>query len=169
MKLSEHFTKEEMIASSVAKVKKISNEPTETHLKTLKHTCEYLLEPLRKFLSETYKTTVYIGINSGYRSKALNTALGGAKNSQHMTGEACDCRFYIKVCGVKKIIPYLEVYERIKEYVEQGKLSIDQCIYEVSGNSVWIHVSHSAWGKSKDRRQFLKYNNGKYVLDKVIK
>ena len=53
--LSEHFTLDEMIYSDTAKAKKINNSPTEIHKKVLKHTCQYLLEPLRALLNEKYK------------------------------------------------------------------------------------------------------------------
>ena len=54
--LSKNFTLEELTYSDTAKAKKISNLPTEVHKKTLKHTAQYLLEPLRNLLNEKYKT-----------------------------------------------------------------------------------------------------------------
>ena len=56
MNLTQHFTKEELIYSDTAKKCKINNEPNEIQLKVLKHTCEYLLEPLRKLLNQKYIT-----------------------------------------------------------------------------------------------------------------
>ena len=53
--------------------------------------------------------------------------------------------------------------------VKEKKISVDQCIQEKSGNAQWVHISHSAWGKTRDRRQFLKYNGKSYLLDTVIK
>ena len=165
-KLSEHFTLSEFTYSETADAKGINNSPTSVHLNTLKHTCGYFLEPLRKLLKEHYGCKVIIKITSGYRSKALNNVIPGASlTSQHCTGEAADMNFY-KVIGGKRIyIEVLEVYELVKKWVRAGKLSVDQCIYEVSGQSIWLHGSHSAWGKTRDRKQFLKYKNGKYTLD----
>lgn len=163
--LSQNFTKEEMIASDTAKAHGITNEPTEAHLKTLTHTCQYLLEPLRALLNDYYRCKVYVCINSGYRGRQLNTLVGGVSNSQHCTGEAADIRCYKVVNGVKLLIKPLEIYELIKKFVRGGRLSVDQCIYEQSGASIWVHVSHSAWGKTKDRKQFLHYKNGRYTVD----
>jgi hypothetical protein len=164
-KLSEHFTLEEMTYSDTAKAKKISNIPTNAHLCTLTHTCLYLLEPLRDLLIKTYNCQVIICINSGYRGKELNKAVNGVSTSQHCSGEAADIRCYKVINGTKTLIPYADVYEHIKEYVYNGLLSVDQCILEQSGSAIWVHVSHSAWGKTKDRRQFLKYKNGRYTTD----
>ena len=173
--LSEHFTLEELIYSDTAKAKKISNVPTVIHKKTLKHTCEYLLEPLRALLNEKYKTyggkkvkNVSLKVTSGYRSWALNKAIpGSSKTSMHCEGSAVDCKAVIRfVDGTKKEIPYTELYENIKAWVKAGKLSVDQCIQERNkAGATWVHISHSASGKAKDRKQFLKYNGSTYVLD----
>ena len=172
--LSPNFTLEEMIYSDTAKAKRINNSPTEVHKKVLKHTCQYLLEPLRALLNAKYKVykgkkvkQVGLKVTSGYRSAALNAAIpGSSKTSQHCKGEAADLQAKIVFTdGTSATLPYTELYENIKQWVKEGKLSVDQCIQEKSGTSVWVHASHSAWGKSKDRRQFLKYLNGKYTLD----
>ena len=163
--LSEHFTLEEMTYSDTAKAKGIKNIPTDVHKNTLKHTCQYLLEPLRTLLAGSFGTKVYVYINSGYRGADLNKAVGGVKTSQHCTGEAVDIRCYKVVGKVQTLIQPIEIYNLVKTYVKAGALSVDQCIYEVSGSSIWVHLSHSAWGKTKDRKQFLKYTNGTYTTD----
>lgn len=160
MNLTKHFTLEKLIHSDTADSLKIDNTPTEVHLKILKHTCEYLLEPLRKLLNEHYGDACIL-ITSGYRSSKLNKAIGGAKNSQHSKGEAVD----IQVVANKKRIPHSETYELIKKWVKEGVLSVDQLISEESGSSKWVHISHSSWGKTKDRKQFLIYKNGIYTQD----
>ena len=173
-RLSEHFTLEELIYSDTAKAKGIKNTPTPTHKKTLIHTCIYCLEPIRGLLNVKYRVYkgkkvkgVSLRITSGYRSAELNKAVGGASNSQHCTGEAADIEaVIIYTNNVKAVLPFTELYEDIKEWVKQGRVSVDQCIQEVSGSAKWVHVSHSAAGRTKDRRQFLKYNNGKYTEDK---
>lgn len=163
--LSEHFTLEEMIASDTARARGIDNSPTEFHKKILIHTCQYLLEPLRKYLGEYYGTKVIICINSGYRSAKLNTAVGGSDTSQHCKGEAVDIRCYKYVGKIQKLIPHEELFAVIKKFVKESKISVDQCILEISGGAIWTHISHHNAGRTKDRRQFLRYNNGKYVLD----
>ena len=177
--LSKHFTLEELVASDTAKAKKISNLPTEVHKKVLKHTCEYLLEPLRTLLNEKYKTycrknvkKAYVHINSGYRSEALNRVIpGSSKTSGHCKGEAVDLKVIIMFeDGTKKDLPYTDLYESIKAWVKAGKISVDQCIQERNkAGATWVHASHSASGKTKDRKQFLKYNGSTYALDTWLK
>lgn len=169
--LSPNFTLEELTYSSTAKAKGINNTPTEVHKKVLKHTCVYLLEPLRALLNEKYKEYkgkkvkyVSIKITSGYRGPVLNKAVGGAATSQHCKGEAVDCEVTLNfVDGTKQVLPYTELFKDIKTWVKAGKISVDQCIQEKSGNAVWIHISHNAAGKTRDRKQFLIYLNGKYT------
>lgn len=172
--LSPHFTLEELTVSDTAKKYKISNLPTPIHEKTLVHTCQYLLEPLRALLNNKYKSYdnkkvkyVSIRITSGYRSAALNAKVGGVKTSQHLSGEAIDCEAKVVFQdGTSKVLPYTELYADVKAFVKAGKLSVDQCIQEKSGSAVWVHVSHSAAGKTKDRKQFLIYNGKTYKEDK---
>ena len=178
-KLSENFTLDEFLYSETAIAKKISNKPTAIHKKIMKHTCEYLLEPLRKLLNEKYKEykgkkvkQVTIKVTSGYRSEKLNTAVGGSSTSGHCKGEAADIEARIVYTnGAKVVLPYTELYENIKVWTKAGKISVDQCIQEATfdkNNKIWIywvHVSHNNAGKTRDRRQFLKYKNGMYSLD----
>lgn len=181
--LSQNFTLDEMLFSETAKNKGISNSPTDVHKKVLKHTCQYLLEPLRALLNTKYKSYrgkavkyTILNVTSGYRSEKLNKAVNGASSSQHCKGEAADIEAVLVFTdGTKKVLFYNELYEDIKSWVRAKKLSVDQCIQERSYNkktgvwAYWVHVSHSSWGASKDRKQFLKYNNGIYGLDCVLK
>ena len=92
IRLSEHFMLSEFTRSSTAERLGICNEldpfyPTHKDIiANLKRLCEEILEPLRAFAGQP------IIIGSGFRCPALNKAVGGVKNSQHMTGEACDIR-----------------------------------------------------------------------------
>ena len=176
--LSAHFTLEELTYSDTAKAKKISNLPTEAHKKNLRHTCEYLLEPLRALLNEKYKTyggkkvkNVVLKITSGYRSWALNNAIAGAsKTSMHCEGCAADCKAVIVFTdNSKKELPYTELYENIKAWTRAGRMSVDQCIQERSSSgAVWVHISLKP--QLKDcRKQFLKYNGFTYKLDVWMK
>lgn len=176
-KLSEHFTLAELTYSDTAKARKIDNTPTELHKKVLKHTAEYLLEKIRTLLNEKYKEYkgkkvkyVALKITSGYRSERLNVAVKGSNTSQHLKGEAADIEaILVYPNGVRKAIPYNELYEDIKAWTKVGKMSVDQCIQERSGAITWVHVSHSSWGASKDRKQFLKYDKGMYMMDCILK
>jgi len=60
-----------------------------------------------------------LSINSGYRSPAWNKHVGGAKNSQHKMGTACD----FNISGVRPATVRKKVEELIKEgKVKQGGL-----------------------------------------------
>ena len=166
MQLTEHFTLEELIYSDTAKRLGINNTPPLVYENTLKHTCQYFLEPLRALLNIKYVGRVINGktvkqvsyrITSGYRSEKLNTKVGGVKNSQHLTGEAVDGEaVFIFTDGSKQVLNYMALFSDIKQFVADGLLSVDQCIQEKSGNIVWVHTSYSAMGASKNRKQFLK-------------
>ena len=179
MNLSRNFTLEELTYSETARKYGVKNEPTKTHLKTLIHTCEYFLEKLRYLCNQTYikwngkkVISVYIKITSGYRSKALNSALKKAgykpsATSQHCTGEAIDFDVYCMTEDkIRYRIPYTQAYEDIKKWVKEGRLSVDQLICERDGNSCWIHASYKAAGATVNRKQFLKFDGSKYVEDK---
>lgn len=168
-RLSEHFLLSEFTHSETAIANGIKNNPTKVHLKTLKHTCEYCLEKLHKLLSEHYNARIAITITSGYRSKTLNTKIKGSKTSQHLDGSAADIKAEVVLKGKRILIGYNALYELIKMWVKQGKMSVDQCILEKSGDAVWVHISHSPSGSTVDRREFLKYNNGKYTLDCILR
>lgn len=170
MQLSEHFTLEELTYSDTAIKNGIENKPTDNHIKVLTHTCKYLLEPLRKLLNEAYGCPVVIKITSGYRSKLLNSKIKGASLvSEHCKGQAVDIEA-VKIKNSKRTtIPYTELYAKIKGWVKEGKISVNQCIQEKSGNSHWVHVSHSAWGRTVDKKEFLIYDNGIYRVDCRLK
>ena len=176
-KLSENFTLEEFTYSETAIAKKISNKPSSFHKKILKHTCQYLLEPLRKLLNEKYKEykkkkvkEVGIKITSGYRSPMLNAAVGGATTSQHVQGCAADIEAVLVFTDGKKVVlPFNELYEDIKAWVKNKDLNVDQCIQEQnSAGAKWCHVSLPQ--QIRDcRKQFLKYNKGMYSMDCILK
>lgn len=75
-----HFTISEL---SVTK-QKLPNIPDKVAESNLIKLVENVLDPLRELYGKPIK------INSGYRSQKVNAAIGGAKNSEHMTGCAAD-------------------------------------------------------------------------------
>ena len=79
-----YFTIKELCKSATAEQLGIDNSPNSEIVNNLKQLVEYILDPLR----ERYGKPIHI--NSGYRCPALNKAIGGAKNSQHITGLAAD-------------------------------------------------------------------------------
>ena len=141
MKISEHLDLSEVTRSETAKRKGISNEPTAEHLENFKKLAENIFEPIRNHFN------VPIHISSGYRSKALNTSIGGSLTSQHCSGEAID----IDMDGSSNGVTNKMVFDFIK-----ANLNFDQMIWEFgnSNNPDWVHVSYESTGKQ--RKQILK-------------
>jgi zinc D-Ala-D-Ala carboxypeptidase len=141
MKLSEHLDLAEVTRSDSAKRKGISNMPTPEHLENFKKLALNIFEPIRKHFG------VPIIISSGYRSKALNTAIGGSLTSQHCTGEAID----IDMDGTANGVTNKMVFEYIK-----ANLNFDQLIWEFGTKDApdWVHVSFESTGKQ--RKQILR-------------
>lgn len=79
-----NFTLNELTASTTAAAKKISNQPDAIQRANLQKLIDKVLQPLR----EAYGKPIII--NSGFRSVALNAAVGGVKTSQHVKGQAAD-------------------------------------------------------------------------------
>src|SRR5882672_9303456 len=82
--LSPHFTLTELTNSEIALRKGIDNSPSEAIVANLTRVCAEMLEPIRNVLG------VPLHINSGYRCREVNTAVGGAVNSAHIDGRAAD-------------------------------------------------------------------------------
>ena len=132
MNLSKNFSLNEVCRSNTARVKGLPNVPNAEQVKNLQQLCENVLQPLRDYLGEP------VVINSGFRSQAVNMAVGGAKNSQHTKGEAADikCKDFLYA---KKIYTWI-----------MDNLQFDQLILESKGKTVWVHVSFRA---SRPNRQ----------------
>ena len=141
MKLSEHLDLSEITRSDTAKRKGISNQPTPEHLENFKKLAENIFEPIRNHFKEP------IFISSGYRSKELNTAVGGSLTSQHCSGEAID----IDMDGRSNTATNKAVFDYIK-----NNLNFDQLIWEfgTDSNPDWVHVSYESPGNQ--RKQVLK-------------
>ena len=84
MQLSPHFELAEFVVSETAARRGIANEPTPEVIDNLRLLCQRVLEPLRASLARP------VVITSGYRSLALNRAVGGSTRSHHIQGRAAD-------------------------------------------------------------------------------
>lgn len=126
-RLTKNFTLDEMCASATARAKGIKNEPTLQVVVNLTYLTCHILQPLRDAMNEPIK------IGSGYRCPTLNAAVGGVKNSQHMTGEAAD------ICIDGDIEKGKKWFKWIK-----ANCKFDQLLFEKNAKgSRWIHVSCS--------------------------
>lgn len=148
MKLSEHLDLSEVIRSESAKRLGINNYPSPEIINNLKVISEKIFEPIRA------NFRVPIIISSGYRSPALNRAIGGSSSSQHTMGEALD----IDMDGNPHGVTNADIFNFIRT-----KMDFDQLIWEFGTdvNPAWVHVSYKS--KGPQRRQVLRARkvNGK--------
>lgn len=156
IRLSEHFHLAEFTRSDTAQRRGIDNTPSLSVVVRLSGLCHNVLEPLRRFANQP------ITISSGYRSKALNTAVGGVSNSQHMTGEAADIQLPYRAVQEGSKVSKVQDLELGKKWFEYLKtLPHDQLIWErdsPTSNHYWIHVSCRI-DLSKNRNQCIPLLN----------
>ena len=129
MNITKNFTLAELTRTSTG----ITNTPNRQERNALITLCGKVLQPAR----DLYGAAIYV--NSGYRSYAVNRAVGGARNSQHMRGEAADITVHSK--------------ERNKVLFEliRDNFSFDQLINERDFS--WVHVSYKS--EEENRKQIL--------------
>ena len=102
-RLSQHFTLGELCKTSAKTAD--GNIPSHVHIENLKRLCGWL-EMLRDEWNRRYgEGNDPIIINSGYRSEAVNKAVGGVSGSNHLTGCAAD----IRVAGMEQLVRYATI------------------------------------------------------------
>ena len=85
--------------------------------------------------SSPHRSSLPIVINSGYRSEAVNRAIGGVKGSNHLTGCAVD----IRVDGMEQAIRYASILIDISN---ERKEDFDELLIEGKGfGSLWLHFA----------------------------
>ena len=129
MNLSPHFSLAELVSSQVATRKGIDNAPAPAIVANLTHLAA-LLEQVRALVGAP------VAISSGYRSPALNKAVGGAANSAHVLGLAADI-------STAKLAP-----KALALLIRQSDITFDQLIHE----GTWVHIGLST---GVPRRQVL--------------
>lgn len=138
MKLSSHFTFEELTKTEL---RKFDNTPPNAIIPNLKRMADKL-EDVRALLDGKP-----IIVNSGYRSKKVNDAVGSKDTSQHREGLAADF-----TCP-----SYGSVFEIMKR-IEGSDMVFDQLImefYNPATGAGWVHLGIG----SKMRRQILTVNS----------
>jgi hypothetical protein len=136
MKLSEHFTLDELTHTDH---REFDNVPNESELANLKRLAAFL---------ETVKTAIGgkpIIVNSAFRCKEVNDAVGSSDRSQHRLGCAADIR-----------VPQMSPDEVVRAIIA-AKLPFDQVIREFDR---WTHVSIPNTEDAKPRGQ-------KLIIDKT--
>lgn len=116
-----YFTINELCKSDTANKLGIDNTPNEEVKANLIALIENVLDPLR----EWYGKPIYI--NSGFRCRELNKAVGGVDNSFHLTGCAADIDM-----GTKK--ENKPIFDYIKDNLPFTELGFE-------GDGRWIHVA----------------------------
>ena len=121
IQLSAHFYLSEFTDSQTADRKGIDNAPDPLAVQSLFRLAA-LMEQVRKLLGGKV-----IAVSSGFRSAALNKAVGGAGSSDHLRGEACD--FTCRAFGTPL---------QVAAAIAASDIAFGQLIQE--GGS-WIHIS----------------------------
>ena len=143
-----YFTIKELCASATATELGIKNEPSKAALVNLESLVLNILDPLRAAWGGG------IIVTSGYRSAALNKAVGGSPSSAHRYGLAADIVPADKRIGVFKAF--------VVKWLKDNAINFDQYIDEQGGGSEWVHIGIKS-PSGNQRRQFLKYRNGNYM------
>ena len=133
MNLSEHFTLQELTHSDAAVRHGWENNPNDNEISNLTRLAE-LLEQVRKVLAKP------IMINSGFRSKLVNDAVGSKDTSQHRIGCAAD----IRVIGMTP--------DQVCNAIRQSEIQFDQLIREFDS---WTHISVTNHATETPRNQML--------------
>ena len=133
MNLSPNFTLDELTASQTAARKGLDNTPNATEVANLVRVAA-LLEEVRALLNKP------ILINSGFRSKAVNDAVGSRDTSQHRIGCAADIR-----------VPGMTPREVVEACIA-ANIGYDQIIEEFGS---WTHISVPNTASTAPRRQAL--------------
>ena len=138
LRLTPHFTLAEMCKTSAKTAD--GNIPSHVHIENLKRLCSWL-ERLRQRYNLNIKDKIKnkneepIVINSGYRSPQVNKAVGGAANSNHLTGCAVD----IHVAGMEQLLRYAVI---LLDIADESREAFDELLLERSPRGTyWLHFA----------------------------
>lgn len=126
-----NFKISELIHSDTALKNGIKNTPDTKSLDNMLELIVNCLQPIREKLGKPMICT------SGFRNNALNKLVGGAQNSQHTKGQACD----FVVNGMTPM--------QVVEFIKNSGVEYDQLINEYNQ---WTHISYN---KGNNRNQIL--------------
>jgi hypothetical protein len=153
VRISKHVSHTEGVKSNTASRLNLDNTPGEYELQNMCLVAEKVFEPLREWVGGPIK------INSFYRCKELNMAIGGSTRSQHCEGRAIDLD---DTFGHKT---NKEMFEYIK-----NNLSFDQLIYEfgTDRNPDWVHVSYVSEDQNRNRILKAEKINGRATYRVIL-
>lgn len=148
MKLSEHFSLEEMTKSQTALRLGIENLPSRDEVDSLTNLCNKILEPVRESYGVPFTPS------SAFRSVELNESIGGSSSSQHCLGEAAD----IEVPGVSNLV----LAWWIRTHLDFDQLILEFYDREIP-SSGWVHISTvGPESKRGNRHEVLTYDGRSY-------
>lgn len=152
--ISTNITYKEGTKSNEAIRLGLSNDPNPEQLANMKLVAEKIFQPLREHFN------VSIGISSFFRSPEVNQAIGGAKASQHMTGQAIDIDADIFDSKLKD--GTILTNKMIFDYIVKN-LDYDTIIWEFGdeSNPAWVHVSYVKGNNRKRKLRAYKDNKRK--------
>jgi uncharacterized protein YcbK (DUF882 family) len=134
MNLTPHFTLDELTASETAARNDWDNSPNDAELENLKRLADFL-EQVKVVLGGKP-----VMINSAFRSKKVNDAVGSRDTSQHRIGCAADIR-----------VPGMTPDQVVKAIIASG-IGYDQVIREFDR---WTHISIPNSVDTSPRKQAL--------------
>jgi hypothetical protein len=134
MNLTPHFTLEELTVSETAERNGWDNSPTDAELANLTRLADFL-EQVKVVLGGKP-----IMVNSAFRSKRVNDAVGSKDTSQHRIGCAADIR-----------VPGMTPDQVVKAVIASG-IGYDQVIREFDR---WTHISVPNTDSTAPRKQAL--------------
>ena len=134
MNLTPHFTLDELTSSETAERNGWDNTPNDQELENLKRLAD-MLEQVKVVLGGKP-----IMINSAFRSKKVNDAVGSKDTSQHRIGCAADIR-----------VPGMTPDEVVRKVIASG-IAYDQIIREFDR---WTHISVPSSMDTTPRKQAL--------------
>ena len=143
-RLSQHFTLGELCKTSAKTAD--GNIPSHVHIENLKRLCGWL-EMLRSEWNQRYgEGDDPIIINSGYRSEAVNKAVGGVSGSNHLTGCAVDIHVY----GIEQLVRYATILLDISDLNNED---FDELLLERSPRGTyWLHFAVRPTGNRRKVR-----------------
>lgn len=142
--LSANFNLSEFLKTSTG----LDNTPSEQEIENLRLLCVNILQPVRE------KLGIPITVTSGYRSPAVNKAVGGSATSYHSKGMAAD----LKCNDSKKLFNELRSHGLFAEL-----------IYEFGDDNQpqWVHVAYDKNNTSGTKVLRARKVNGRTVYERI--
>ena len=137
MRISEHFTLEELCFSEAAARLGLDNTPSPTAIANLRRVA-VVMERVRTQLGDRP-----IVVHSGYRSAEVNQTVGGAATSAHCCGLACD--FVCSAFGTPAEVALA---------ILNSNIEFDQLILEYG----WVHIGLAHEGSLIRREVLTKHS-----------